>query len=184
MKLLLRTGINALPPIVVLAVLGMAVLAFAEPFQVRVAYALFMNLTVAIGLQVFMGNTGVVSFGHVSFMGLSAYAVSLLTIPLALKKTLIPHAPFDLANVHIGIVPAIILALLFTALLAWLSGLVLKRVAGAAAEILTLALLVVSYVVFNAWIDLTRGPRSLYGIPVVSSLPWAIAASAVAIFVA
>ncbi len=184
MNLLLRTGINAVLPIGILVLLGSAILAFAEPYQIRVAYAFFMNLVIAIGLQVFMGNTGVVSFGHVSFMGISAYTVSLLTIPLALKKTLIPKAPFELATVHVGIVPAIVLALLFTALVAWLSGMVLKRVGGAAAEILTLALLVISFVVFNAWIDLTRGPRSLYGIPVVSSLPWAMAAAAVAIFVA
>jgi branched-chain amino acid transport system permease protein len=184
MNLLLRTGLNAALPIVVLVLFGAAMLAFAEPYQIRVAYAFFMNLVIAIGLQVFMGNTGVVSFGHVSFMGIAAYTSSLLTIPLALKKSLIPNAPFGLATVHLDVVSSIVVALLFTMLVAWLSGLVLKRVGGAAAEILTLALLVISFVVFNAWIDLTRGPRSLYGIPVVSNLSWAMAAAAVAIFVA
>lgn len=184
MNLFLRTSINAALPILVLVLFGAIVLLFAEPFQVRITYAFFMNLTIAIGLQVFMGNSGVVSFGHVSFMGIAAYAVALLTIPLTLKKTLIPDAPFGLVDVHLGLVPAIIVALLLTTGVAFLFGMVLKRLGGAAGEILTLALLVICYVVFNAWIDLTRGPRSLYGIPVASSLPWAIAASIIAIFVA
>lgn len=184
MSLFLRTSVNAALPILVLVLFGAIVLLFAEPFQVRITYAFFMNLTIAVGLQVFMGNSGVVSFGHVSFMGIGAYAVALLTIPLSLKKTLIPDAPFGLAEIHLDVVPAIVAALLVTMLIAWAFGLVLKRLGGAAAEILTLALLVVCYVVFNAWVDLTRGPRSLYGIPVTSSLPWAIAASTIAIFVA
>jgi branched-chain amino acid transport system permease protein len=70
------------------------------------------------------------------------------------------------------------------ACLAWLSGYLVVRVSGAAAEILTLALLVIAYVVFTGWIDLTRGQRSLYGIPVVSSLPVAAVVASIAILVA
>lgn len=42
----------------------------------------------------------------------------------------------------------------------------------------------IAYVVFTAWIDLTRGQRSLYGIPVVSSLPIATLIAALVVFVA
>ncbi len=184
MNHLLRTAANSALPILVLTIAGTLIYFFAEAYQVRIAYTFFMNLVVAIGLQVFMGNSGVVSFGHVSFMGVSAYVVAILTIPLALKKSQIPDAPFGLAFVQFDIISAILIALAVTTAFAWVSGLLIKRVSGAAGEILTLAVLVICYVVFNAWIDLTRGPRSLYGIPIASSLPWAMLATAVVIFIA
>lgn len=184
MNHLLLTARNSALPIIVLGIAGALIYFFAEAYQVRIAYAFFMNLVVAIGLQVFMGNSGVVSFGHVSFMGVAAYIVGILTIPLALKKTQIPDAPFGLGFVEVDVVTAIVIALALTTAFAYVSGLLIKRVAGAAGEILTLAVLVITYVVFNAWIDLTRGPRSLYGIPIASNLPWAMVATAVVIFIA
>lgn len=183
-KTLVSTLRHAALPIAGLALFTVIILVFAEPYQVRLAYAFMMNLTLAIGLQVFMGNSGVLSFGHVSFMGVASYAVSILIIPLALKQTLIPDAPFGLANVQLSIPLATLAALLLVAVLAWLSGYLVVRVSGASAEILTLALLVIAYVIFTAWIDLTRGQRSLYGIPVASSLPIATAVAGASILIA
>jgi branched-chain amino acid transport system permease protein len=37
----------------------------------RIVIVLFINLIMVIALQVFMGNSGVVSFGHISFMGIA-----------------------------------------------------------------------------------------------------------------
>ena len=184
MSRLQNSLVNTIFPALLILLCVVIVHFFAEPYQVRVAYVFFMNLTIAIGLQLFMGNTGIVSFGHISFMGIGSYAVAILTIPLAMKKVLIPDAPFGLAFVHLSIVPAVLLAVGFTVLIATLFGLVLKRLTGNAAEILTLALLVITHVIFVAWIDLFRGPRALYGIPIVSSLYWGAAASVLAIMVA
>ncbi|MDE1172768.1 MAG: branched-chain amino acid ABC transporter permease [Parvibaculaceae bacterium] len=184
MNRLRQSLINSLFPALLVLVCITVVHFFAEPFQVRVAYVFFMNLTIAIGLQIFMGNTGIVSFGHISFMGIGSYAVAILTIPLAMKRILIPDAPFGLAYVHLSIFPACVVAIAFTVLIATLFGFVLKRLTGNAAEILTLALLVITHVVFIAWIDLFRGPRALYGIPIVSTLYWAGAAAIVAIVIA
>ena len=171
-------------PIAGIALFTLLVHLFAEPYQMRLAYAFLMNLTLAVGVQVFMGNSGVLSFGHVSFMGVASYAVSILTIPVALKATLIPDAPFGLAGIQLPIPVAALIALLLVAAVAWLSGYLVVRVSGASAEILTLALLVIAYVIFTAWIDLTRGQRSLYGIPVASSLPVAALVASVAILIA
>jgi branched-chain amino acid transport system permease protein len=176
-------AVSALPVVGLLALAGL-IQAFAEPFQVRLAYAFFMNLVLALGLQVFMGNSGVVSFGHLSFMGVSSYTVGILTIPVAMKATMIPDAPFGLAAVQLSPLAATGIAFLLVLVLAFLSGFLVSRLSGAAAEIFTLALLVIAYVVFTAWIDLTRGQRSLYGIPITSGLGVAAAVACVSVVVA
>lgn len=40
-------------------------------------------LTGVAALQIFSGNTGIVSFGHAAFMGLGAYTVGILTMSAA-----------------------------------------------------------------------------------------------------
>lgn len=182
-ELLMSTARRAALPIGVLALLAVLVHLYAEPFQVRLAYAFFLNLILALGIQVFMGNSGVLSFGHVSFMGVASYVVGILTIPVALKMALIPNAPFGLAQIQAPVLVAAFAAIVLVAFIGWLTGFLVVRVSGAAAEILTLALLVIAYVVFTGWIDLTRGQRSLYGIPAVSSLPVAVGAAACTIFI-
>lgn len=183
-KTLVSTLRHAALPMAGIALFTVLIQLFAEPFQMRLAYAFLMNLTLAVGVQIFMGNSGVLSFGHVSFMGVASYAVSILTIPVALKASLIPDAPFGLAGIQLSIPLAALVALMLVAILAWLSGFLVVRVSGASAEILTLALLVIAYVIFTAWVDLTRGQRSLYGIPVVSTLPVAAVVAALSILVA
>ena len=51
----------------------------------------FLVITVAVlGFSVFTGNTGIVSFGHAAFMGLSAHITGALTIPVAQKAIFLP----------------------------------------------------------------------------------------------
>ncbi|WP_240664570.1 branched-chain amino acid ABC transporter permease [Paenirhodobacter ferrireducens] len=65
-----------------------------------------------------------------------------------------------------------------------MTGYLIIRVSGSTAEVPTLALLVIAYVIFTAWIGLTRGQRSLYGILVVSSLATGTVIAALVIFAA
>lgn len=181
---ILATARRSALPIGMLVLLALAIGLFAEAYQVRLAYAFLMNLVLALGVQIFMGNSGVISFGHISFMGVAGYVTAILTIPAALKMSLIPDAPFGLAQATVPVVVAAGIALAIVLVLGWLTGYLIIRVSGSTAEILTLALLVIAYVIFTAWIDLTRGQRSLYGIPVVSSLATGTVIAAVVIFVA
>ena len=182
--LLRLTFLRTLLPAAILAAIALIVMAVGEPYQVRVAYIFFLNLTAVIGLQIFMGNSGIASFGHAAFQGIAAYSVGILLVPLAIKRTLIPDAPFGLALVHLGPLPSIIIALILTAIIAYIVGLAISRLSGVGAEIGTLAFLVIVHVIFTNWIELFRGPRAFYGIPAISNIYWALAASIVAIFVA
>ena len=46
----------------------------------RVATDALIKLLVVVGSYIFIGNSGVLSFGHVSFMGIGAYVAAWLVI--------------------------------------------------------------------------------------------------------
>src|SRR5204863_9714533 len=52
-----------------------------EAYGVR----MFLNLMVVLALQIFSGNSGVLAFGHATFVAMGAYFSALLTIPTADK---------------------------------------------------------------------------------------------------
>ena len=43
-----------------------------------------------LGLQLFMGNSGILSFAHMGFMGVGAYTSAVLTIPAQMKGMALP----------------------------------------------------------------------------------------------
>ena len=59
---------------------------FADVVYTDTAAKMFLMLIVVLGLQIFSGNSGVLSFGHVAFMAVGAYSSALLTIPTAIKQ--------------------------------------------------------------------------------------------------
>ena len=69
-------------------------------------YALFLiNLIAVLGLGIFSGNSGILSFGHVAFIGIGAYVSAILTLPLATKATALPNLPDFLATRRMGSCP-------------------------------------------------------------------------------
>ncbi len=57
----------------------------------RMAITLLINLTLVLGLQTYMGNSGILSFAHIGFMGIGAYASALFSIPPAMKAMALPE---------------------------------------------------------------------------------------------
>lgn len=170
MSNLVQSTKGALLLCAIVALIGLAANYFAEPFYQRIVFIFMVNLIAVIGLQVFMGNTGITNYGHISFMGIAAYAVAVLATPVAIKKTALASAPFGLAQTQFGLVTSIAIALLVTVLIAFVVGTMLVRQSGTPASIATLALLVIVHVVIMNWVDLTRGPRAIYGIPIKATL--------------
>ena len=56
----------------------------------RIATTLCISLVLVLGLQVFMGNSGILSFAHIGFMGVGAYTSAVLTIPAQMKGMALP----------------------------------------------------------------------------------------------
>ncbi len=184
MNLFATTMLRTIPTAFILVIVALLIVAFGEPFHARVTFFFFSNLVIVLGLQIFMGNSNVANLGHFAFSGIAGYAVALLVTPVALKQTLVPGAPWGIAQIEFAVVPAIVIAVGIAVFAAWISGLAITRISGVAATISTLALLVIVHVVLVNWVDLTRGPRAFYGIPVSFTLPFAVAAGIVAVFIA
>jgi branched-chain amino acid transport system permease protein len=179
-----RSFKGALVTAAVLPVIAFLVLALGSGSQQNVATTFFINLTVVMGVQIFMGNSGVTNFGAISFMGIGAYAVAILMTPPALKATIIPDAPFGVIDVELALIPAVLVTVALTAIVALISGIGVARQVGIAAAIVTLALLVIVHTVLLNWDELTRGARAFYGIPGKTTVIGAMLVAAGAVIIA
>jgi branched-chain amino acid transport system permease protein len=143
-----------------------------------------INLILVVGLYVFVGNSGVFSFGHIAFMALGAYACALITLSPTSKSVLLPDLPGFLADAHFATTPAVLIAAAFAGVVAFVVSVPLMRLSGLAAGIATLALLVIVHDVVTNSATLTGGSGNVTGIPSDMTegkiLLWACVAIAVA----
>jgi branched-chain amino acid transport system permease protein len=150
----------------------------------RIAINLCISLVLVVGLQVFMGNSGILSFAHVGFMGVGAYASAVLSIPAQMKGMALPDLYPVVADLQLRPYLAIALGGLIAAGVAALVSYPLMRLSDAAAVITSFALLVVLHTIMLHWSEVTNGPRTLFGLPKTTDLPVAAAVAAGAIVVA
>ena len=155
------TAIFAVP----LAIVAAAGNALASPADLRVIVNFFIVLVLVLAIQSFSGNSGIVSFGHVGFMGVGAYVAALVTIPPAIRAGLAPSLPGFIADNTVPFVPAVLLGGLAGALVAAVIGLALTRMQESAMAMATIGILVILFVVFDNWEGITRGATGLFGIP-------------------
>jgi branched-chain amino acid transport system permease protein len=145
---------------------------------------MFVYVVVVVGLQIFVGNSGVFSLGHIALAAVGAYTVAILSADPALKEITIENAPFGLVDVQLSVGAALVIAVVVAALFGFVSGLAITRLSGLAAIIVTLALLVIVRNVAINWDELSGGAEGLYGFPTIDSMWWAIAAALLAVTVA
>jgi branched-chain amino acid transport system permease protein len=145
---------------------------------------LLVNLIIVIGFHIFIGNTGVLSFGHVGISAVASYVMALFAIPIARKATLIPNAPFGLATSSMNVIVASVVGVLIAVVLSLLLAVVVARTSGLAATMITLALLFVVKQVAENWKDLTNGAGNLSSIPRLTGNLWPIIGAVIAIVVA
>lgn len=137
----------------------------------RVATDAMIKLTIVVAMYMFAGNSGVLSFGHISFLGLGAYSAAWLTIAPSIKASLMPGLPAWLIALELHPAASAVAGGLLASAVALLFGLPLTRLAGIAASIGTFALLVIFYATFSNWTPVTGGQGSLYGLPTFTNLP-------------
>lgn len=158
--------------LLLLIVLLLAVLAALSGQVViqRIVIVLFVNLMLVLSLQIFMGNSGVVSFGHIAFMGIGAYGASLFSMSPSAKAAALRELYPIFQSVHVPFIPAVLIGGAITALFAVVIGFPLMRLSGASAVIATFALLVIVHTVLLNWTEVTNGPRVLFGVPANTTL--------------
>jgi branched-chain amino acid transport system permease protein len=174
------------PLIALLFIVGAVALAASIApivLQRRVTQGL-INLVAVVGLYVFVGNSGVLSFGNVAFMAVGAYVSALLTMKAAAKSVFLPELPAVLAAVEWPPLAGALIGGCAAALLALIVGAALMRLSGISASIATFAVLVITNVVLGNWTSVTGGQNSLMGLPlyvgVWTAAAWAMAAIVVA----
>jgi branched-chain amino acid transport system permease protein len=170
---------------IVLLILAISVAAVSggSAFE-RTIIVFFISLIAVAGMGVYSGNSGILSFGHVGFMGIGAYCAALLTLPVPLKTATLPHLPSWLASVQLDFISATIVAVIFVAVVAAFVGFAIGRLEGAAATISTLGLLIIIHGVTIGWRDVTRGAQTFFGVPRETTLLTAAIACILALIIA
>jgi branched-chain amino acid transport system permease protein len=140
-----------------------------------------INVVIVVGLFVFIGNSGVVSFGQISFMALGAYATGLLTTLPSRKEFLLPNLPHFIASLHMATFPALVLVAVGVAAVAAVMGIPLMRLSGLSASIATLSLLIVINVLITQSSSITGGNQTFIGVPLTTTTEVAAAGACFAI---
>jgi branched-chain amino acid transport system permease protein len=166
-SILARTWSTPVILIVILAVLQLAALAVGSgPFN-QTIIEIFIRVVLVVGLFVFIGNSGVISFGHIGFTCLGAYMTAWLTMLPAIKKSKLKGLPDIILNNKLAYGWGLIAAVIFAAIAAYFVGKVLMRLSGIAASIATFAVLAVIIQVYSNWDSVTGAQSSVVGIPIV-----------------
>lgn len=173
-----RTGWPVAAPLIPVLVITL-LSAVGSAAQQRTVILMLVNVVLVVGLYIFVGNSGIISFGHVTFMAIGAYVSGLLTIPLITKNAMFPHLPGVIADAQLGTVPGTILPALLAGAVALVISIPIMRLAGLAASIATFALLLIANVVLGQ-----AGTSTFIGLPLDttlgSSLGWAVVAVVIA----
>ncbi len=150
--------------IVIVAVIALAA-SFAPAVLQRRATQGLIDLIAVVGLYVFAGNSGVLSFGNVAFMAVGAYVSALLTMKPTAKSVFLPDLPTIIAHAEWSSLSGALAGGVAAAIVALVVGWPLMRLTGVSASIATFAILVVANVVFGNWTAVTGGQNSLMGLP-------------------
>lgn len=181
-----ETLLRLWPPVALVAIIVAIALctSFAPVVLQRRATQGLINLIAVVGLYVFVGNSGVLSFGNVAFMAVGAYVSALLTMKAAAKSVFLPDLPPTIAHAEWPTVPGALAGGFAAAVLAFFVGWPLMRLSGVSASIATFAVLVIAYIVLGNWTAVTGGQNSLMGLPAYvdlwTALAWAVAAIVIA----
>jgi len=132
---------------------------------------MLIRVLVVVGLYVFIGNSGVISFGQIGFMCIGAYAAGWATAEPGFKQVMLQGLPDFLAQNQWPFAAAMAGATILPAIVAFLFGLTILRLNGIAASIATFAFLIIVNSVYSNWDSVTAGVSSLIGIPTPVG-PW------------
>ena len=124
-----------------------------------------ISVAMVVAIYVFVGNSGVLSFGQISFVAVGGFASGVMTIPVESKTGVLPELFPILRDHTIGMVPSLVLAALVGGVLALVLGLPLMRLSGLAAGIATFAVLEITHNILREWTKIGPGATTLSLIP-------------------
>ncbi|GIU94740.1 MAG: branched-chain amino acid ABC transporter permease [Gaiellaceae bacterium] len=140
-----------------------------------------LAVSIVVALYTFIGNSGVLSFGHISFVAVGAWTAGVLSVPQDEKPALMPYLFGFLRDTTVGNVESLALAALVGGVFALLVGLPLMRLSGLAAGIATFAVLEITNNVLRYWEKIGPGLTTFSSVPETTDLLQATVAALVVI---
>jgi branched-chain amino acid transport system permease protein len=129
-----------------------------------------VSAAIVVALYVFVGNSGVLSFGQTSFVIVGAYAAGELTLPSDVKHSVLPSVFPVLRDHALGSAWSLVVATGVGAVYALVVGLPLMRLSGLAAGIATFAVLGITHNIVRNWEKIGPGPLALSSVPDTTDL--------------
>jgi branched-chain amino acid transport system permease protein len=143
-----------------------------------------VKVSIVVALYVFIGNSGVLSFGHVSFVALGAWVAGVLSVPVGEKPAIMPNLAHVLRSATVGNVPSLVLAAFAGGVFALVVGLALMRLSGLAAGIATFGVLEITHNVLRYYEKVGPGLNTFSSVPETTGLLQASVGALIAIAVA
>jgi len=143
--------------LVFLALPRIALTFFGSTYLVELFVQSMIYGILALSLNLLLGYMGFPSLGHGAYLGIGAYATAILIVKL-----------------HMGTLPASLLAILITTFAAALFGLFALRARGVYFLMITLALAMLVWGLAYRWVSLTAGDNGISGISRPQLGPWSL----------
>ena len=175
--------IQLLAPIALVGIAALVGTIVSTSTETYVINAL-VNVVIVVALYVFIGNSGVLSFGHISFVAVGAWAAGVLSMPVEEKPAIMPNLASLLRDHTVGNVWSLALAAAVGAVFALVAGLPLMRLSGLAAGIATFGVLEITHNVLRYWEKIGPGLNTFSAVPETTGLLQASVGAGLAVVVA
>jgi branched-chain amino acid transport system permease protein len=165
-----RTAVlELLAPAVLVVATGLFGLVVSQTTEIYVVTALISVATV-VAIYVFVGNSGVLSFGHISFFAVGVWAAGVLSVPVEEKPATMPYLFHFLGSRTVGNVPSLFIAAVVGGAFALVVGLPLMRLSGLAAGIATFAVLGITNNILRYYEKIGPGLNTFSSVPETTGL--------------
>jgi branched-chain amino acid transport system permease protein len=152
--------------VIVAALLGSVASTSTEIYFVNA----LVSVSIVVAIYVFVGNSGVLSFGHISFVAVGAWAAGVLSVPVAEKPAIMQYLFPVLRDHTIGNIPSLLVAAGIGGLYALLVGLPLMRLSGLAAGIATFGVLEITHNLLRYYENIGPGSNVFSSVPETTDL--------------
>ena len=174
-----KSALTLAGPVALLAAVGLVGSFMTDARAIEFMNALVFA-AVVVALYVFVGNSGVLSFGQIGFFIVGAYAAGEMTVPADVKASVLPDVFSVIRDHTLGNAGSLVLAAAVGAIYALLVGIPLMRLSGLAAGIATFAVLEITQNIVRNWEKIGPGPLTLSTVPETTDL-WQATIGAIAV---
>jgi branched-chain amino acid transport system permease protein len=143
-----------------------------------------VKVAIVVALYVFIGNSGVLSFGHIAFVAAGAWTAGVLSVPKSEKLAIMPNLAHWLSQREVGNLRSLVLAALVGGVFAFVVGIPLMRLSGLAAGIATFAVLEITHNLLRYEEKVGPGLNTFSSVPETTDLRQATLGALLAVVVA